>query len=176
MKRRSYKMVITSGLVFLLLGVTVPLTYGAPPSPPQSPITLPFSGTVFNKCTGEDVDITGEVHIFLSLLTRNHISTHVFLKSYDAIGATTAAAYGVTIESEWSSQSPNPGENVSFSMDVPLTVYGGQAAFQKLIRCRLPHDNPLRIDLFFSADGFLTGWSTTLNGTICSKDPCIPPQ
>jgi len=97
----------------------------------------------------------------------------VFLKSYDALGAHSSAAYAVAIEE---SGNPADGDGYSDQEDAHLSLFGGLPG-QKWIRCRLPHDNPLRIVLFFSADGFLTGWSTTLNGTTCTNmDPCVTPQ
>ena len=173
MKRQSFKMVLTSGLVFLLLGVTAPLIF-AEPVGVNSGIYLSFSGTCFNKHTGEDVDITGKVHV-ITHLTRNHLFTRVFLKSYDAIGDTTGYEYDITLPPRLGAQPP---KDVDKHPDDEIAIYiwsTDQVIKHPPLSAPCPS---LLVGLVFDPDGILTGGSTTLNGTTttCTLEACIKPQ
>jgi hypothetical protein len=156
---------LTSMLVFLSVGITAPLVSAQIDVSPLSDIYLPFSGTVFNRQTGEDVAITGQVHV-IARHTRNRNFTRVFLKEYDAIGSISNATYDLA----------------QTSID-KISVDDLFAAFLKL-GANDPLNNPetleaanqLRIKLHFDAFGKLDGGSTILAGYIsCTGAGCSNP-
>src|SRR6266705_1297055 len=158
MKRLPIRLAHTLALALGMLASLTPPAWAAPPGV-VSDLFLPFSGTVFNAHTGEDVMLSGELHV-TALFSPSHTFVRAIIRRVDeASGVTTGDTYDITTPID------------PFLPPDPATPpYPIRGEFRRSYFLWPPDPisppflppNPIRIFLFFTADGGLLNGSVTI--------------